>query len=219
MGVKSLTLLMLAAALTLPGCCSIARALCPVEQPTVGDTRLTRDTPEESLDYLTAAFRDRRIKDIYDSLHPDFRAQYGDFSQAELTSAFEEYEDLFKEDAERLRTAERGATRYNPEGTFGVIALHDGDMSAIVIFKRRDVAYVKLRDDFVPESRAVTPPLGSFISIDDGWVTPTQPVRFEGLTGVDPSAILRLEYRQEWLIHELRDVRGVRFLERIEEQF
>ncbi len=217
--VRSLVVIVLAAALLLPGCCSLARAICPVEQPLVGDTRLTRDTPGEALDYLIAAFRDRRIADIYGSLHPDFRARYGDFSQAEFTSAFEEYEELFQADAETLRTAEREPTQFNAERTYGVIAVRNGEMSALVIFKRRDLAYVKLRDDFVPESQAVVPPLGAMIAIDDGWVVPTQPIRFEGLEGVEPSAILRLEYRQEWLIQELRDVHGVRFLERIEEQF
>lgn len=219
MAVRSLVVLVLAAATALPGCCSLARALCPVEPALVADTRLTRDTPEESLDYLVAAFRDRRIADIYDSLHPDFRARYGDFSLAEFTSAFEEYEDLFQEDAERLRTADRAPTQLNPEGTHAALAVRSGDMRGLILFRRRDIAYVKLRDDFVPESRAVTPPIGSIVAIEDGWVRPTQPVRFEGLQGVDPSAILRLEYRQEWLVHELRDVQGVRFLERIEEQF
>lgn len=215
-----MVVVLLAALTTLPGCCSIVRALCPVEQPLVGDTRLTRDTPEEALDYLIAAFRDRRIRDIYDSLHPEFRARYGDFSQAEFTSAFEEYEDLFQQDAERMARAERSPTRSSPEGTHAAIAVRDGDMNALVVFRRRDVAYVKTRDDLVPESRALTPPLGSLIAIDEaGWVAPTQRVRFGELAGVDPSTILRLEYRQEWLVHELRDVRGVRFLERIEEQF
>jgi hypothetical protein len=220
MGCKALLVVLLAAATTLPGCCSIARALCPVEQPLVGDTRLTRDTPAESLDYLVSAFRDRRIGDIYDSLHPDFRARYGDFSLAEFTSAFEEYEDLFQQDAEALRTAERATTRMNPERTHGAIAVRNDDMGAIVIFRRRDVAYVKLDDDFVSESRVLTPPIGTLVSVDaDGWVVPMQPIRFEELGGVDPASIQRLEYRQEWLVHELRDVRGVRFLERIEEEF
>jgi len=105
------------------------------------------------------------------------------------------------------------------DGTYAAIAVRNGAMSAVIWFKRRDVAYVKLDDDIVPESRAVIPPLGALIANEDGWVRPSQPVRFDGLSGVDPSSVVRLEYRREWLVYDLRDVQGVKFMERLEEQF
>ena len=88
MSKKLLSVLLLSAALALPGCCGFARAFCPVSQAT-GPARLQRDSADEAVDYLVDAFRRRSVADIYQSLHPEFRAQYGSFSQAEFTSAFD----------------------------------------------------------------------------------------------------------------------------------
>jgi len=214
---SSLVVLLAVGALGLTGCCSIARALCPVEQPRDGNTRLTRDTPEDSLDYLIAGIDDRRVADIFDSLHPDFIASYGGFNLAEFTSAFDEFEDAFQADADALRTATRVETRLGPYGAS--IAVRGGALSGRIIFKRRDVAFVKTTNDFVPESRAVIAPLGTLIRNEDGEIVVGQPVKFAGMDSIEPSEIVRLEYRQEWLIYELREVKGVQLVERINEHF
>ena len=213
--------LVLATALALPGCCSLARGLCPVEQALETNTLLTRDTPDEALDYLVEAFEDRRIADIYNSLHPDFRDAHGGFSLAEFTSAFDEYEDLFRQDAGNLKNARRQAARYSVNGLLGGIRVDsaDGTMGAIVVFKRVDKATVKRVGGRIPGSEAVIQPIGSMIQAEDGLIMPTLPVKFAGMGDVDPHQIVRLEYRVEWLVYELRDVHGVRFVERLEDRF
>ncbi len=210
-----------AAALVLSGCCSLARGLCPVEQPARPYTRLTRDTPEEALDFLIEAFRDRRIADIYATLHPDFRESQhaGGFSLSEFTSAFEEYEQLFQDDAADFAAAERSPVQRSADGQYASIALRHGDMGAIVLFRRRDVAFARFDDDFVSSSTAFVQPLGSMLQFDDdGWLQPTQKVHFDGVRGISASDVVRLEYRREWLVYDLRDVRGVRFVERMRER-
>ncbi len=216
---RALLGLALAVALGLPGCCSLARGLCPVEQALKENTRLTRDTPDESLDYLVEAFRDRRVADIYNSLHPDFRDRYGGFSLAEFTSAFEEYEDLFREDAGNLGSAKREPAKYSVNGLLGGIQAASGDMRAILVFKRVDKAFVKRVGGRVRESEAPIQPIGSMLQAEDGLIMPTLPVKFAGMSDAEPHQIVRLEYRVEWLLYELRDVHGIRFVERIEDSF
>ncbi len=217
----ALVLLLAVSGMALSGCCSLARAICPVEPPLTSDTRLTRDTPNEALDYLIAGIEDRRIADIFDCLHPDFIARHGGFSLAEFTSAFDEFESSFAEDAKNLSAASRTQMRHWREGdrAFASIAVNNDGMSAVIVFQRRDIAFIKTTNDFVAESRAVIAPLEAFLRNDEGRIVPRWPVRFDGMAAVAPDEIVRLEFRREWLVHELRDVIGVRLIERINEQF
>ena len=181
-----------------------------------GESTKSGLSPDEALDYLIAGVDDRRVADIFDCLHPEFIANHGGFNLAEFTSAFDEFEADFQEDAENLRNADRSETR---AGDTVTIRVANGAMSGNIVFKRRDVAFVKTTNDFVPERRAVIPPLGSLIRNADGDVTPTRPVRFDGMGAISPDEIVRLEYRREWLVYALRDVRGVNLVDRINERF
>ena len=104
-------------------------------------------------------------------------------------------------------------------GDYVTIQVESGDMSGRIVFKRRDVAFVKTTNDFVPESKAVIPPLGSLIRNADGSLSTTQPVAFPGMGAISPDEIVRLEYRREWLVYALRDVQGVNLVDRINEHF
>lgn len=215
MRTKLLSLLLLSA-FALPGCCGFARAFCPVKAPDA-PPRLHRDTAEEAIDYLVDAFRRRDRADIYQSLHPDFRAQYGGFSQAEFTSAFDEYEHLFREDAEDFAQAQRTPTAKSANGVFQGVRLDSlsGQMTVLLVFKRTTRAYVKLDDDFVPESLGAVPSMGETLQIEDGWVFLKEPVYFEGLSGVSPDQAVRLELHDDWLLHDVRNASGVRFIDRL----
>jgi hypothetical protein len=215
---KLVSLLLLSAALALPGCCGFARAFCPVSQ-TKAPGRLTRDSAEEALDFIVDAFRRRAVADIYQSLHPEFRAQYGGFSQAEFTSAFDEYEHLFREDAEEFANAKRTVTEKSTNGLFQGIRLDstDGSMTALLVFKRETTTFIKLDDEFVPESQGTTSSTGEAMQIEDGWVFLKEPVFFEGLTGVRPEQVRRFEIHDDWLLHDIRNDRGIKFKERLAE--
>ncbi len=200
---------------SLPGCCAL---FCRVPAPE-GAPRLHRDFPDEAVDFTVDAFRNRRIRDIYASLHPEFRERYGSFSLGDFTAAFREYEDLFRQDAERFAKSDRSAVQYSRDGKFAGILLIEGDMSAELVFKNRPIANVRLDDEFVPESSAPIGSLAEVIQIEDGYLFPRVPVAFDGLRGASPTSLARLEYHNDWLIWDIRNPRNVKFLERIEEHF
>ena len=97
--------------LALPGCCAI---FCTIETPE-SPPPLTRDTPEEAVGYLVEALDSRRVREIYESLHPDLRKDLGGFSLADFTTGFSQIEGDIEADARLLENAEIRLVDFHPE--------------------------------------------------------------------------------------------------------
>ncbi len=201
----------------LSGCCTLSRGFCPCPKCPPAGREIRRGTPNTALDFMTNAILTRRVADVYNSLHPEFRARFGGFSQSDFTTAFEYYEDDFTTDARRFARARREVLGMTADGSTVGIRIEDGEMSAVLYFRNQPMARIRLDDDFVPESNAVIPSLGEIIMIDGDNVAPL-PVPFPGVTGADPWTVESLEYRNDWRLFDMKEARNIRFLDRLIEQ-
>jgi hypothetical protein len=213
---KSLVQLLLVLA-TLPwigGCCVVAHALCPLEPP-ASPAPLTRDTPEEAVEFLIEAMGERRIKELYDSLHPRLVEDWGGFGVQDFRTAFLHYEDDFAEDASVLAGADRSETRY-VDGV-AEITLSSGDRRLTVHLVDAPSSLIRVDDEFfgtVRDSASFEPAAAYRLDGDRLRIELTLPLPADGIA---PESITRLELRHDWQIVGWSDANNIRFLDRVRE--
>jgi hypothetical protein len=202
-----------AAALGAGGCTWLAHAIWPCPVTVCPGT--SRDTPDATVDLLIDAFRNRRIGDIYDSFHPEFRAEAGGFTKEEFSVAYEKFEADFKSDAANLATATRTWTKQpwrvggRDLGVLETVRLTDAASGAEVVFAlaNRPRIRVVTHDRFVG---VIEGPVdkSALVRLADGRlalpsdfpltsIEGVQPETVQGLTGAD---IVRVEIADDWLV-------------------
>jgi len=136
-------------ALCLPGCTSLAHWLfpCPVQK---GSSELTRETPDEAIDFIIDAFENGRAGAIYHSLHPDFIKENGPFTQEEFQLAYEKFEADFAADATSMAAARRVIR--DPARGEVVVELTSDDTGAFFPFVLVDRAKIRIvtKNPFIP---------------------------------------------------------------------
>jgi hypothetical protein len=209
------TVLLAVLALALSGCCSVWAAFCR-EEPPRSPPRFTRDTPQEAVDFLVDAFQNRRVREVYDSLHPDFVREQGGFSRAEFASGYGRIESHLTADAARIQAARRSDTVWRDGLAF--VYVESADMSVWLAFQNRPATQVKAEDpDFGPVEVASTlEDLAAAIEVSSGGVFVTAPARLEGHP-VDPDSVVRVAFHHDWLLRHVMEPRNVRFVERLRE--
>lgn len=205
--------LLLAVALLLPGClCAVfCRTPAPESPP-----RLTRDTPQEAVDFLVDSFENRRIQDIYTSLHPEFVESNGDFSAGEFTALYNEYEADFLADASTLSVADRSQVAYGTSGQVAGITLAGGGARITLYFKNRPAYRVVLKDPDVGAIPGTLISMTDAVAVQGDVVGVVQPLSLQGIPGVRPGEVKRIELHDDWLLWAIQDPEGIRFLDRIE---
>lgn len=204
--------LLAGASLALGGCCAWARALCP-QPPVAGPARLSRDSPEEAVDYLIDAFRRRAPQDVYGSLHPEFIRATGGYSGMDFATGYDLYEAEFRADAERLARAPRREAEFLADGLARVVVA-DEEAGITLYFLNVPSSRVVLRDDLVPEIPGRVPPIGSSVVVegDELRVTITAPLQGQGAF-IDPATVRRVEFHDDWLLYDLKDPRNIELAE------
>ena len=191
----------LASAVPAAGCCSL---FCSVEAPE-SPTVLTRDTPEEAVRYLVEALQGHRVRDIYESLHPELRRELGGFSLADFTSGFSQIEDDVDADARLLESATVRFVDFHPEkpGVARVEVRAPGAGGMVALQNMPDV-WVDFHSGRFPESRAVLADLGDALAFEDGALVQRRPVPLAGTRSADMSQVRRVVYRNNWLVRAWR---------------
>jgi hypothetical protein len=202
-------------ALSPAGCCSIAQVMCGIEAPRA-PLEATRDAPEGSLDYLAQAFDRRAITEIYESLHADFVNSHGGFSAAEFAAAYERYEDLFLSDAETLRLAERTPVVLRNGDAW--VRVTRGATFAVLVFRNAPRYRIHLKHPDVPWIEGRLADISSSISLEGGVLRVVRPLGLEGYEGIAPGLVKRVELFDDWLLADVPEWSGIRFLERLEEE-
>ena len=208
-------LVLAAAALALPGCCGIAQVLCGIEAPKA-PLLATRDAPDGALDHLAEAFDRRAIAEIYESLHGEFFARYGEFSAAEFAAAYERYEDLFLEDARTLRDAQRSLIVM--QGGDAWVRITNGPTYAVLVFRNAPRYRIHLKHPDLPWIEGRLDDLGGSVALEGGVLRVVKPLGLEGYEGISPDLVKRVELYDDWLLADVPEWSGIRFLERLEEE-
>lgn len=218
---------LIGASLALPGCCGIARVMCEVKAPQ-SPARGTRDSPEEAVDYLVDAFRNRRINDIYTSLHPDFRRENGGFTQEQFQYVYDKYEQDFVADAGSLAASERTLLKVDETNHLAFMRLVNASTGAevVVVFMDQPKIRVVTKDDFVGTiggpvemSDLVTLSEGRLRLPADFPLTSIENVQPETVAGLASSDVLRVEIHHDWLVRAVprEQAKNIRFLDRFQE--
>lgn len=216
---------LVAAALSTPGCTVLAHWIwpCPVA---VSLASGTRETPDAALDFLIAAFEDRRIGDIYDSFHPAFVAEEGGFSQQDFALAYEKFEDDFAADAKVLASARR--TPRERRGGAAVVNLDDAASGAhvAIAFENRPKIRVVTTDEFVGPIEGVVD-MHALVRLEDGRLalpatfdlTSLEGVEKETVAGLSTKDVVRVEFSDDWRVRsiDVEHARNIRFLDKLKE--
>lgn len=208
-------LVLAAAALCPAGCCSVAQVLCGIEAPRA-PLAATRDAPLGSLDFLAEAFERRAITEIFESLHGDFVSVHGNFSASEFAAAYERYEDLFRSDAETLREADR--TPVVMQNGDAWVRVTRGATFAVLVFRNSPRYRIHLKHPDVPWIEGRLADISSSISLEGGVLRVVHPLGLEGYEGISPDLVKRVELYDDWLLADVPEWSGIRFLERLEEE-
>lgn len=220
-----LAALLAAVTLTAPGCCWAFHAVCPCD-PAPSAWRMTRETPDAALDYLVESFKSRRKADIYDTFHPDFRHENGDFTQEQFAVAFDRFEADFAADARSMEHATR-VFRTLPNGDVLAELTNQGTGAYFaLVLANRPQMIVLTKDPFVGEIKGPVDKRG-LVRLRDGRLgLPSDfPLSSLGsyeeqtLRGVTAEDILRVEITDSWLVRSIdtEHSRGIRFLDKIKE--
>jgi hypothetical protein len=217
--------LLVVAASVLSGCTMIAHAIwpCPEQPPS---SRLTRDTPDEAVDFLTDAFENRRVGDIYVSLHPQFVRENGDFSQADFQLAYERWEEDFIADGRNMAEAER---TFRPlSGAEVVVELTNASTGAflpIVLVDRPKIRVVTTNPFIAPIEGPVD--MKALVRLADGRLalpadfalTSIENVRPATVAGLKSEDVVRVEFFHDWLVRsvDVARAKNVRFMDKIKE--
>ena len=214
-----------AAALMSGGCCQVAHWVCPCPVPRCPNPG-TRDSPEAVIDLLADAFKNRRIGDIYDSFHPAFVAQNGNFTETEFTIAYEKWEDAFIADAETLATAKR-TVRPQQDGRV-LVEIESKETGAYlpVLLENRPRIRVVTKNEFVGTIEG-TVDMHALVGLADGKLSlPAQfdlrtieNVQPETVAALKSADVVRVEFTDYWMVREIDPdrCRNIRFLDNLKE--
>lgn len=220
-----LAALLAAVALTAPGCCWALHAVCPCDA-SPSPWRMTRETPDAALDYLVESFKSRRKTDIYDTFHPDFRRENGDFTFEQFSIAFDKYEADFAADAQSMQDAAR-AVRELRDGEVLVELTNaaTGAYFALVLENRPQILVVT-KDAYLPEIKGPFDKR-ALVRLADGRLGLPAEFPLASLGSYEPQTlkdlkaadILRVEITDSWLVRgiDTERSRGIRFLDKIKE--
>jgi hypothetical protein len=216
--------LVVAVAFAASGCCALAQMACgfPVPPPQRGN----RDTPDAAVDFLIDAFKNRRIADIYQSFHPDFKAENGEFSEGDFAVAYSHYEADFAADAEAMAAAERkipGTT-----GNIVVVELSDAKTGAYlpITLENQPRIQIVTKNAFVGTIEGAVD-MRALVKLEDGRLTLPQNFPLTSIENLSEetakklksSDILRVEISDDWLVRRIdaRQSRNIKFVDKIKE--
>jgi hypothetical protein len=212
------------AALMTGGCCQLAHLVCPCPNPRCPAT--SRETPGAVVDLLVDAFRNERIGDIYDTFHPAFRAENGNFTESEFEVAFGKWKADFAADAETLAAATR-TVRPAQQGRV-LVELADAQTGAYLplLLENRPRLRVVTRNEFVPPIEAVVD-VHTLVTLKDGKLSLPPELDLTKVAGLSPETaaqltsadVLRVEFTDFWMVREIDPARcrNIRFLDKIKE--
>jgi hypothetical protein len=215
---------LLLAASTTSGCGTIAHWIwpCPVQPPS---SRLTRDTPEDAVDFLVEAFKNRNAGDLYHSLHPDFVKENGGFAQDEFQLAYEHYEADFAADAANLVDADRNIRMVRGEAVVTLSNPKTGAFFPFVLVDRPKIRIVT-KNPFVPPIEDAVD-MHALVRIEDGRLalpadfplTSIANLSKETAAALKTEDILRVEFFDDWLVRrvDVDAAKGIRFMDKIKE--
>jgi hypothetical protein len=216
--------LVLAASAT-SGCTTIAHYVWPCPLPERA-SRLTRETPDDAVDFLIDAFKNRRVIAIYESLHPDFRAENGDFSRSDFSLAYEHFEPDFLADAENMAAADRNI--HAPVAGEVLVELTNpatGAYMPIVLANRPKIRivttdpYVRTIDGPVDMRALVRLENGRLSLPSDFPLTSIENVQPATVKGLKSQDVLSVEISDDWLVRriDVEQAKGIRFMDKIKE--
>lgn len=206
-----------AALLAAPGCCGIARAMCPSPPPATARHGITRDTPRDTIRFLVDAIKRNNPSDIYATLHPKFVQASGGYSLSEFVSAYEYFREEFQSDAARLDEAivdepfDRDGLRW--------WKVHDGDAYVYLAFINQPRARVLLDDEYIPEIVSRVGSVSRAVEVDGDTLVVTAPIPLQGQGSlVSESMVKRVEISNDWLVYDMREPQGIQFADVIQRE-
>jgi hypothetical protein len=213
------------AASTMSGCTMVAHWIWPCPLPETA-SRLTRETPDDAVDYLIDAFRNRRVIAVYESLAPDFRKENGDFTREDFSLAYERFEPDFRADAESMADADR--TVHAAVGGEVLVELTNPSTGAympIVLVDRPRIRIVTKN----PNVGTIDAPVDmrSLVRLENGRLSLPSDFQLTSIENVSPATaaklksedIVRVEISDDWVVRriDVEKAKGIRFMDKIKE--
>ena len=212
------------AALTTGGCCQIAHLVCPCPNPRCPAT--SRATPDATVDLLVDAFRNRRLGDLYDTFHPEFRRQNGDFTESEFEVAYGKWEADFLADAETLAAATRKVTP-RKDGRV-LVELEDKSSGAYlpIVLENRPQIRILTKNEFVGTLHRDFD-VHALVKLQDGKLTlplefdlrTIENVQEETVAPLTSADVIAVELTDHWTVRDIDPdrCRNIRFLDKLKE--
>jgi len=204
------------------GCSLIQYCVCPDQPPS---SRLTRDTPEEAVDFLVNAFEHRHVSDLYKSLHPDFVRENGGFAQDEFQLAYTHYEADFAADAVNLVDAKRTIRESRGEAVVELTNPKTGAFFPFVLVNRPKIRIVTKNPFIPPIEDAVD--MHALVRMKDGRLALPADFPLTSIANLSPETaaalktedILRVEFHDDWVVRrvDVERAKGIRFMDKIKE--
>jgi hypothetical protein len=210
---RSLTLV--AAALGISGCCSIAQLACGFDAPEAA-VRETRDTPEQTINYVIGAVSVRDVTSIFETLHPQFVERYGGWTASDFAVGFDRYEDEFVDLAALLKEAQRTAVVWEDGDAY--IRVQNGESHAVLVFRNAPRYRIHLKDEELPFIEGPLTDVAGSIHMEGGKLTVTRALELRGYEGIPPQLVKRVEMFDDWLLLDVPQYEGIAFMELMEEQ-
>ncbi len=215
--------LLVVAASALPGCGTFCAVFCR-QDPVKSPPRATRDTPEEAIDFLIESFRNRRVNDIFESLHPAFVRENGEFTAAEFNAGYERYEAAFLADAESLAAAMRSPVTYLENGAGITVRNFQNGAEVTLWFQKVPRVRILTSDDWVPELSGPVDVEGLF-AIEEGRLFLAREIDLTAIPGVESATVAglrgedvrRFEVHDDWLVRQVQGARNIQFLDKLDE--
>ncbi len=221
------------------GCCDLAHLVCPCPPPIVCPPgALTRDTPDHAVDFLIDAFRNRRVGDIYESFHPDFIHENGDFPASDFDVAYHRYEEDFTADAlslisatrawlppQHVRDRETGADL----GLLAFVKMVNLQTGAQVLFalKNRPKIRIVTTDRFVRTIGPVPFDKEGLVRLENGHLSlpadfdlaSIENMHRETFSGIKSSDVVSVEIADDWQVRFVPQdkARNIRFIDKLKE--
>jgi len=93
-----------------------------------------------------------------------------------------------------------------------------GDTFAVLVFRNAPRYRIHLKHPDVPWIEGRVADMASSISLEGGVLRVVRPLGLEGYEGISPDLVKRVEIYDDWLLVDVPEWSGIRFLERLEEE-
>jgi len=196
-----------------PGCRTFCAIFCG--EPPPSPPGLTRDTPEEALDFIRAAFASDNLRDQFESLHEAFTGRQG-ITYTKLALAHDARPGAFAKMTRylaeaRIESVERSdsfATAAGPRRAARVTLSVPGGGRGVFIVVDEPRYLLVTGDGEVPRKTGILGGQEAGVRVRDGQLEASLRVPLGRSAPADGAEVRRLEIHGDWLLYDIESLEG-----------